>query len=129
MAAVMRSLLAWALWAGCALAADGVQSNAAQDIVLHANIEKTDVNLFLPANVRAIKAVLINPAGKSAGPGTVWGETVRHLGCAHMGVMLENVDKRNNRLATLKRVIDAALKQFAAESNHPELANVPFLFG
>lgn len=40
-----------------------------------------------------IKAVLINPADKDADPGTVWGESVRILVCAHMGVMLENVDK------------------------------------
>lgn len=101
----------------------------AEDTVLHTNIEKTDVNLFVPDGLKIIRGVLINPADKSVGGGTVSGECCRHWGMAHMGIMLENVDKRNNRPNTLRKVIDEALKQFADESKHPELVNSPFLFG
>jgi hypothetical protein len=101
----------------------------AEDAVFHTNIEKTDVNLFVPDGLKSIRGILINPADKSVGGGTVWGECCRHWGMVHMGIMLENVDKRNNRPNTLRKVIDEALKQFAVESKHPDLVNAPFLFG
>lgn len=101
----------------------------AEDQVLSTNVDRTDVNLFLPDGVKHIRAVFINPADNSVGAGVVWSESCRHWSMAHMGVMLENVDKRNNRPTTIKKVIDAALKEFAAKSGHPELATTPFLFG
>ena len=101
----------------------------AADQVLSTNIQQTDVNLFIPENAKVIRGVLINPADKNVGVGTVWGESCRHWGMAHMGIMLENVDKRNNRPKTIKNVIEASLKEFAQKSNHPELVNAPFLFG
>ena len=99
------------------------------DRILHCNIDRTDVNLFLPGEVKVVRGVLINPADTSVGTGTVWGESCRHWGMAHMGVMLENVDKRNNRPNTLKGVIAAALKEFADKTSHPEMINVPLAFG
>ncbi len=104
-------------------------ASRAEDAILHANIERTDANLFIPGGVKVIRGVLINPADKSVGPGTVWGECCRHWGMAHLGLMLENVDKRNNRPNTLRKVIEASLKEFAEKSGHPELINAPFLFG
>src|SRR5689334_2353840 len=90
----------------------------AEDTVLHTNVERTDANLFIPGNAKVIRGVLINPADRSVGSGSVWGESCRHWGFAHLGLMLEDVDKRNNRPNTLRNVIDAALKQFAKESGH-----------
>lgn len=104
-------------------------STCAQDTVLHTNVERTDANLFLPAGVKVIRGVLINPADKKVGPGSVWDESCRHWGFAHLGLMLEEVDKRNNRPSTLRKVIDAALKEFAEKSGHAELVTAPFVFG
>ncbi len=127
----MRFLVSLFVLASCVPvgAEANTQLNADKEVVLHKNIERTDVNLFLPAKVAVFRAISINPADKSVGPGSTWGETLRSLSAAQMGVMLENVDKRSNRAGVIAKVIEAALKQFAAESHHPELVHVSFLFG
>ncbi len=102
---------------------------AAEDMVLHTNIDRTDVNLFLPGGLKVVRGVLVNPADANVGPGSVWGESCRHWDMAHMGLMLENVDKRNNRPNRLKKVIAAAMKEFAAKTAHPELIDAPLAFG
>lgn len=73
----------------------------ADDQILSSNIDRTDVNLFIPDGIKPIRAVLINPADKNVGQNTVWGESCRHWEIAHMGVMMENVDKRNIRPRTI----------------------------
>lgn len=102
---------------------------AAEDMVLHTNTDRTNVNLFLPGGLKVVRGVLVNPADANVGPGSVWGESCRHWDMAHMGLMLENVDKRNNRPNTLKKVIAAAMKEFAAKTAHPELIDAPLAFG
>jgi hypothetical protein len=101
----------------------------AEDTVLHTNIDRTDVSLFLPDGLKVVCGVLINPADTSVGAGTAWGESCRHWGMAQLGLMLENVDKRNNRPNTLKKVIAASLREFAARTSHPEIIDAPLAFG
>ena len=101
----------------------------AEDQILHCNIERTNVNLLIPQDLKTIHGVLIDPANEKVSSRNVWSESCRYWRMAEMGVMLENVDKRNNRPHTLKIVIEAALKQFSEESGHPELAAAPLLFG
>jgi hypothetical protein len=116
-----------ALTAGvCASAAEPAPANAAKDVVLTANIDKTDITFFLPANVAGVRFVLVNPADKNAGPGSTWGEAMRHLGGAQLGLLMENVGNRNNRPAALAKTIAVALEKFAAETGHPELAYAPY---
>jgi len=118
-------LLAFAAVA-CASASAAAPANAGKDVVLTANIDKTDITFFLPADLAGVRFVLVNPADKKAGPGGPWGEAARHLGGAQIGLLMENVGNRNNRPAALAKTIAAALEKFAAETGHPELVHAPY---
>ncbi|WP_439630379.1 hypothetical protein [Gemmata sp.] len=119
-------LLALATGACSSAAAAPPPANAGKDVVLTANIDKTDITFFLPADTAGVRFVLVNPADKNAGPGSTWGEAARGLGGAQLGLLMENVGGRNNRPAALAKTIAAALEKFAADTGHPELAHAPY---
>jgi hypothetical protein len=98
----------------------------AEDATFSTEIDGVEINLWIPDGVKVLRGALVNPADAKVGGGN-WGETFRHHGFAHMGLMIRDL-KRGGRATVVQTAMDKALKEFAEKSGHPELERIPLCF-
>jgi len=96
---------------------------AADDIVLRTRIEPVDVEILIPKEARPVQGILVHVFNYQLKPHDRWATLCREQKWAHVNTVISR--KENNRPTKIRNAIDAALKQFAVESNLPELVHVP----
>lgn len=97
---------------------------AGEDVVLGTKVGTVDVQLFIPAEVKVLRGILIHAAHYKMNPRDRWAEVCRTLGFAHVALNINL--KETNRPAKLRKGLDEGLKELAEKSGHPELLNLPF---
>jgi hypothetical protein len=106
---------------------------AEEDAILRTTVDGVEINIWIPADVNPLRGAVVDPANAKVGSDpanlstAVWEEAFRNLDCAHVGMILQNMN-RNNRPTILHKALVAALKEFAQKSGHSEIEHMPLCF-
>jgi hypothetical protein len=106
---------------------------AEEDAILRTTVDGVEINIWIPAGVNPLRGAVVDPANAKVGSdpanpsAAVWEEAFRNLDCAHVGMILQDMN-RNNRPTILHKALVAALKEFAQKSGHPEIEHMPLCF-
>jgi hypothetical protein len=104
-----------------------------EDAILRTAIDGVEINLWIPAGVTTLRGAIVDPANPRVGSDpanssvAVWEETFRELDCAHIGMILKDMN-RGNRPAILHGALIAALAEFSEKSGHREIESMPLCF-
>lgn len=97
-----------------------------EDLLLNKTIDGVKVRLWIPEDTAKVRGLLVNPADINVGSGG-WPETMRPLGFGQVGLMIDDLQRRN-RPTVIREALVKALAEFAVSEGRPELTEVPFLF-
>lgn len=96
---------------------------AGEDQVLAMRHGEVDVRLFIPGEVKVCRGLMVHALSGDVSATDRWAELCRVMHWAHVAV---NIDRKaTNRPTKMRAGMDEGLKQFAAQSGHPELVHLP----
>lgn len=98
-----------------------------QDIVLNTQVGVVDVRIFIPAQARPVRGLIVHAANYKLSAEDRWAELCRQLGFAHVAMNIPNVQKATGRHQKLSKGLEDGLKEFTEKSGRPELTRVPLI--
>ena len=117
------NMIRFALLVCLVLSLTSRRTTAQEDLVLRTRVEPVDVEILIPKESRPVQGVLAHVFNYKLREHDRWATLCRELKWVHINTVISR--KANNRPQKIRHAIDEALKQFAKESNLPELVHVP----
>ena len=97
----------------------------AKDLVLTSQVGEVEVEIFIPAEVKTLRGIIVHAANYKLKADDRWAELCHELEFAHVAMNIPNVQKANNRTQKLHKALHEGLKDFAEKSGHAELVKLP----
>lgn len=98
-----------------------------KDIVYSVSAGEVGVEIFVPAKVKPVRALLLHASDYKTKRSERYDEFCRQARIAHVSMSFPNGGKYANRDERLLKALRAVLKEFAEQHERPEVVNVPWL--